>query len=286
MDEGPEIVQTPLGPIEVALRGEGPDVLVLHGTMGGYDQSLILAEVLGRPGYRYLAVSRPGYLGTPLDSGKTCEAQADLCAALLDTLGIAEVAVIGPSGGGPTAIELAVRHPTRVWGLVLLSTCATKTRTLAPPATFELMAKLTRWGWLRKRMRASMERNLANAMKPFLSDPEQFSRVLADPELGPLLRDFLLSSLDHMDQIVVGTRNDVETMWTTEHALEMIRVPTLVVHGTADQMVSYEVNAPVFEARIPDVDLLTIDGGEHATLFTHRDQVSEAVTAYLSSRAP
>lgn len=87
-EAAPTIINTRLGKIEYAEYGNGPAIIALHGAMGGYDQSLILARTIGESGYRYLAVSRPGYLGTPLSSGKTPEQQADLCAALLDILGI------------------------------------------------------------------------------------------------------------------------------------------------------------------------------------------------------
>ncbi len=36
-------------------------MLTLHGSMGGYDQGLILARTAGVPGLRYIAPSRPGY---------------------------------------------------------------------------------------------------------------------------------------------------------------------------------------------------------------------------------
>ncbi len=65
--------------------------------------------------------SRSGYLRTPLDAGMTPAAAADAMAALLDELGIEKTTVLGWSGGGPTAIELAQRHPEHVKGLILLS---------------------------------------------------------------------------------------------------------------------------------------------------------------------
>jgi len=67
--------------------------------MGGYDQSLILAQTIGTAGYRYIAMSRPGYLGTPISSGKSPEQQGDLIAALLDSLGIVRACVIAVSAG-------------------------------------------------------------------------------------------------------------------------------------------------------------------------------------------
>ncbi|MCB0108795.1 MAG: hypothetical protein KDE53_22900, partial [Caldilineaceae bacterium] len=82
----PQTVETTQGIIEYVEVGEGPVVVTIHGAMGGYDQSLFLAQTIGAPSYRYLAISRPGYLGTPLRSGTTPAQQADLIAALLDAL--------------------------------------------------------------------------------------------------------------------------------------------------------------------------------------------------------
>src|SRR5512145_918287 len=78
----PAVVETSRGPVECAIVGDGPVVVALHGAMGGWDQSLLLARTLGEGGYRYVGVSRPGYLGTPLASGRSPEEQADLLAAL------------------------------------------------------------------------------------------------------------------------------------------------------------------------------------------------------------
>ena len=76
----PAMIETRLGRVECAVSGEGPAILLLHGAMGGCDQSLLLGRsALGNSGFRFIAVSRPGYLGTPLASGKAPEHQADLC---------------------------------------------------------------------------------------------------------------------------------------------------------------------------------------------------------------
>ena len=79
------------------------------------------AEWLAGQGYRILSPSRPGYLGTPLDSGTTVEDQAGLLAALPDTLGINQVALVAYSAGGPVAYTLAARHPEKVVALVAIS---------------------------------------------------------------------------------------------------------------------------------------------------------------------
>src|SRR5512145_1362937 len=118
----PSVKHTKRGTVEYGLTGSGPNVMTLHGAMGGWDQSLMLMQAIGEPGYRTLAISRPGYLGTPLSSGRSPEEQADLCHDLLDELDIPSVCVMVVSGGGPAGIHFALRHPERCWGLVLVST--------------------------------------------------------------------------------------------------------------------------------------------------------------------
>jgi pimeloyl-ACP methyl ester carboxylesterase len=112
----PQLVETRLGPVEVAVAGEGAAVLVVHGTPGGWDQAAAMARFMTDldpgPGVKAILPSRPGYLGTELGERATIDAQADLHAALLDALGVERVGVLCWSGGGPSSYRLAVRHPT------------------------------------------------------------------------------------------------------------------------------------------------------------------------------
>ena len=110
----PQTISTSAGPIEYAERGRGDPILSLHGTPGGWDQGLVAAEYLRVNGFRIIAPSRPGYLGTPLSTGRTFAQQGDALAALLDALEIDRIIVCAVSGGGPAGYELAARHADRV----------------------------------------------------------------------------------------------------------------------------------------------------------------------------
>src|ERR1051325_1787340 len=87
LEAGSRAVPTARGPVEYAEVGRGPAVLALHGRPGGYDQGLLMARHIGEGLARWVAVSRPGYLRTPLEVGRTPAAQAHRYAALLDILG-------------------------------------------------------------------------------------------------------------------------------------------------------------------------------------------------------
>src|SRR5579859_7356069 len=117
----PRIVVTEKGTVEFDMSGRaGPVILSVHGGIGGVDQARLITNWLDSSTYQLLCPSRPGYLGTPLSSGKTFEQQADLLASLLDHLKIEKVAVVCISAGGPPAYQFAIRHPDRVWALVAI----------------------------------------------------------------------------------------------------------------------------------------------------------------------
>jgi pimeloyl-ACP methyl ester carboxylesterase len=280
----PTLVSTPRGPVEVADWGDGPAVLSLHGAMGGHDQGVLLARTIGEAGPRYLAPSRPGYLGTPLRAGRTAEEQADLHAALLRTLGIRSAAVMAVSGGGPSALQLAIRHPDLCWGLVLVSTCSGIIEDELPFA-FHVMKVLARLPGFGASLQRKTARDLDAAAARSIPDPALRARTLADPGAGPLLRGLLLSTSDRMARRLAGTETDIRITRRTTYALERIGVPTLVIHGTADEVVSYR-HGEALAARIPGAELLTVEGGRHVSIFTHRDVVRARVTAFLRAHAP
>lgn len=72
-----QIAETRHGPLEYASRGKGPPVLVVHGAGGGFDQGLLFSKAFGGGGYRWIAPSRFGCLGSPLPEDASTAAQAD-----------------------------------------------------------------------------------------------------------------------------------------------------------------------------------------------------------------
>ena len=117
----PQVMETDLGPVEYDLtEGDGPVVMVSHGGIGGVDQARVMAAWVNTSRFRILSVSRPGYLGTPLESGSSMDGQADLFAALLDRLGIDRAAIVSASAGGPPAYTFAIRHPEKVQALIAI----------------------------------------------------------------------------------------------------------------------------------------------------------------------
>jgi predicted dithiol-disulfide oxidoreductase (DUF899 family) len=55
----PVTIRTARGEVEYAVTGAGPTVLALHGAMGGWDQSMLLARTVAPTSFRAVARSRP-----------------------------------------------------------------------------------------------------------------------------------------------------------------------------------------------------------------------------------
>jgi 2-hydroxy-6-oxonona-2,4-dienedioate hydrolase len=262
------VVMTRLGPIEYAMDGAGEPLLVFHATPGGYDQGLVLGRSLG-PGFLVIAPSRPGYLRTPLSTGRSPEQQADAMAALLDALSIPKVAVLAASAGGPAAIAFALCHRERVSRLVLWQAIASHNRLDAQALTRGLTSTDT----------GAFVTSAALRVAP--------TRVFPAPVRSNATARRLLRALAHtivpIDLRREGIENDAEYInQLGDLPLADIRVPTLIVHGDADVTVHY-ARALAAARQIPDARLLTIRGGTHESLFGD-PQAASAIRRFLGGR--
>ena len=93
-----------------------PTVLVCHGTPDTRWVARTGADAALAAGVRLACVNRPGY-GTSTPTASTMTSVADDAVAVLDGLGLDQVAVLGMSVGGAYAAALAARHPDRVAAL-------------------------------------------------------------------------------------------------------------------------------------------------------------------------
>jgi pimeloyl-ACP methyl ester carboxylesterase len=278
------ITNTRIGALEHVSLGEGAALVLLHGGMGGYDQSLILARAILRDmyGHRVIAASRPGYLGTPQASGVTPQAQADLYAAFLDTLGIERAVLAAVSAGGPSAIQFALRHPQRCKALILVSCC---TGHLAIPEQMKRRLPAMRWfarlSWLAALMRWRIRRNPIKAASRAIPDSVLREQTLAHPIAGPLLKALQESPFRELDRRLPGTLNDIDHFERMASLpFDEITVPVLGIHGMADRVVPFEHGD---RARLaPKGELMPIEGGEHVAIFTHLDAIRERVSGFLN----
>lgn len=104
------------------VAGTGPAIVFAHG-LGGNHMSWWQQVAHFAPRYTCVVFAHRGFTpSSPVAGGSAPDAYADDLAALIDTLGLAEVRLVAQSMGGWTCLEYALHNPDRVRALALAST--------------------------------------------------------------------------------------------------------------------------------------------------------------------
>lgn len=276
------LVRTATGLVEVAEAGDGPPVLAIHGTGGGFDQGLAMLGPLANRGFRLIAPSRFGYLRSPLPADASADAQADAFAALLDALGVARAAVVGGSAGALSAVAFAIRHPDRCAALVPLVPAAWAPDRSAEPPSPLAMAAMQRamrsdfafWLTLKTAPRQATETLLATDWSVVAAaTPAEQARV------RQILWDILPVS-DRAD----GLLNDMRQALNLQPmALETISAPTLAISLEDDRFDTY-LAARHIAASVPGARLLSFETGGHVWV-GHQEALFDGMAAFLRESA-
>lgn len=276
---GSALVATRHGLIEYAIRGQGPAVLVVHGAGGGYDQGRLIPTVFGGDGYRWIAVSRFGYLRSTLPEDASTRAQAEAFADLLDALAIDRVAIVAMSGGVPPAVQFAALFPDRTAALVLLSS-APFTPLTAQQQDLPIPA------WLYQALFSSdFVFWLVITLAPQRLDPLfditpalRADMTGADTAYAAGLLDAFLPTT----QRLAGLQNEAAAIdLAAEYNLGGVRAPTLIVHARDDGINPFGIGAYV-AAQIPDAEFVAIPAGGHL-LLGHTEAVRARLMRFLRS---
>ena len=173
-------------------------------------------------------------------------------------LHVRRAAVLGPSHGGPLAIEFALRHPKLVSHLIL---CATTARALTDSASWAAMRDLILADWeMAKRAVAAVA--VDGASRNDLDAFEELMDRAARPEVLVALQDMAMS-------------HDVSAR------LGGLSVPALVLHRRGDKVLPVE-EGRALAAEIPGAVLEVLEGESHVNLVGDSVGVGERIVAFTS----
>ena len=266
-----ETVETNLGPVEYTLKGNnGPVLLFIHGTPGGYDQTTEATDK-----FRVLTPSRPGYLRTSILLGETPLQQAKVFKALLDALGIDKVTVMGVSGGGPSSLEFVAKFPEKVHGLITFEAVSYAEDFTETDAEIIGASDFSLWFQLVSMSFLSNE-NLASAIFP---NPHNRKKLLnKQKNIEELKR--LVWSIWPLSARQEGIKNDYEQFSNFSAPLNEITVPTLVIHGNEDINVDISHATKLIE-NIKGAELYTVKGGDHYMSSTHAEEIDPLIEKFI-----
>ncbi len=282
VSHGSTLIATNCGLIEYQEAGAGTPLLAVHGSGGGYDQGMAFAAPLAKSGIRVIAMSRFGYLRTPMPADASAEAQADAHVCLLDALGISRAAVMGGSAGAPSALQMAIRHPDRVSDLILLVPLAYK-----PPTQTNSAPPLP--PWVENTMMSVIGSDFLFWTATHLARDQMIKIVLATPpELmtaaSTVERARINAMLDNILPVsdrAAGLRSDTAVgKHLTSAPLESIRTQTLIMSARDDGYGTF-ASAEYTASRIAGAKFIGFEKGGH-TWVGHDDEVMAEIAKLIA----
>ncbi len=231
---------------------------------------------LASKGYRVVAHDRRGHgrSSQPWE-GNDMDHYADDLAAVIDTLDLKDVTLVGFSTGGGEVARYIGRHGTsRVNKAVLVSAVPPlMLKTLNNPGGLPIEV----FDGLRK---ASLENRsqlyLDIASGPFFG----FNRPNAKPSLG-LIQSFWVQGMQAGHK---NTYDSIAAFSATDFRddLKKFDVPTLVIHGDDDQIVPIDSSGKASAALIKNAELIIYPGAPHGLTDTHKDRLNQDLLNFIS----
>lgn len=257
--------------------GPGRAIVLTHAWPLNADIWDYQATALSKAGYRVVTYDRRGFgRSDKPESGYSFDVFADDLAAVIEQAGVRDATVAGYSMGGGEVVRYLTRHASRN---------VVKAGIVAGAAYFLLKTADNPIG---------VDADVFDGMKQGVSERRQafLTGLLADaffdakrPSTVPVTKDVLEGALAMALQASpAATIRCIDAFSKTDFRPELaaVKVPTLVLHGTADLPVSFE-QAKATAAGIAGSRLIAYEGASHGIVVTERDRVTKDLLAFLEA---
>jgi len=258
--------------LRVADSGSSPkSVILLHGVIGSLEDWETVIPLLETK-YRVIAIDRPGhgYSAEPRETN-TVALNARIVSALMTTLDLEDVVVVGHSYGGTVALQLALENPSALRGAVLV----------APGGYPEFPA-----GVLEKLIAAPLVgRGITRALIPLIGESrirEGLTTALA-PNANSVPKNFFESRvLLWKKPVPLRARAEHKLAYNNDLArlvpdYPKIAKPVVILQGDADSLVALREGSVRLAGAIPGATLKTFAETGHYLQYRQAQAVVEAV---------
>jgi class 3 adenylate cyclase len=190
--------------------------------------------------------------------------------SILNEVGSQRAALFGISEGGPMSLLYAATYPERTSALVLYGTYAK--RSWSPDYPF---------GWTDEKWK-----DVLDNIEHHWGTPQGISvtmwapSIASDPRAAEGLASYLRASASPGAAAAIMRMNrEIDV----RHILPATRVPTLILHRTAERVIAVE-HARYMAQRIPGAKLVELPGEDHMAWFGDQDSILDEVEQFLTGR--
>ncbi|MGE0260436.1 MAG: alpha/beta fold hydrolase [Alphaproteobacteria bacterium] len=255
-------------------RGSGPDIAVLHG-LGSLTTEMMASGIVDSlaADHRVIVFDRPGFGYSERPRGRiwTPAAQAALLRQALDKLGVGRPVIVGHSWGALVALEMALRDPDRIAGLVLLGGYYFPT-----PRLDVLLAFWPAVPVLGDILRYTISPWLGRLSKPLLYKwlfaPAPVTQSFADAfPSGMIFRPWHLRSAAAEAALAIPGAAALSGRY------RHLRLPTAIVGGSGDRIVNFERHSSRLYNIVPSSTLRTLPRTGHMVHHNAPEQVTAVI---------
>jgi pimeloyl-ACP methyl ester carboxylesterase len=259
-------------PLRVWQEGQGPDVLLIHGSPGSVEDWIPIMNVL-RGEARLTAYDRPGNGFSGVTGEYSLAHNADVALEVIAAMGLKDVTVAGHSYGGATALQLAIRAPAVVKSYVILDSSGYKPgrpvsglyRLLMVPGLGTGIARASGGRLAKPRIHAGLV-DVFNGREPPPGFVETRTRIWSNPKVT--------------HTIAAETIGAAEFLAAQSPNYPKIREPVRIVgQGTAPVR---KQNAERLHRDIPGSTLRLLDGTGHYVQIEKPAEVAEEIRAAIA----
>lgn len=259
-------------------QGSGQPVVLIHGyPLNGHSWERQTRELLAA-GYRVITYDRRGFGGSSkVHAGYDYDTFASDLNAVLETLDLTNVVLVGFSmGTGELARYVGTYGHERIAKLAFLASLEPflvqrdDNPEGVPQEVFDGIAEAARgdrYAWYTQFFSDfyNLDENLG-------------TRISQEAVTGSW--NVATSSAPVAAYAVVPTW--IEDFRSDVDAVRESGKPTLILHGTADNILPIDATARRFSKLVPDAQYVEVEGAPHGLLWTHADEVNAALAAFLA----
>lgn len=270
-------VTTPAGVLRYHEAGDGPPLLLLHGSgpgVTGWRNFRGNLSVFTRY-YRCLVLEFPGF-GVSDDFGghPMVDAQG-AAAAFVDALGLERVDVIGNSMGGGVGINFAINHPDRIGRLVTIGGIGTNIFSPGPSEGIRLLQEFTE---------EPTRARLIDWLNSMVYDPNLVTEELieerwalaTDPETLMAARR-MYGKAAFAAMMSMMRKSDAPMPWAAMHK---VQAPTLLTWGRDDRVSPLDMSLIPMRS-IPNAELHVFPNCGHWVMIEAKAAFERTVLAFL-----
>lgn len=258
-------------------QGAGQPVVLIHGyPLDGHSWELQTRELLAA-GYRVITYDRRGFgASSKVGSGYDYDTFAKDLDTVLETLDLRDVILVGFSmGTGELARYVKNHGHERVAKLAFLASLEPflvqrdDNPEGVPQSVFDGIAEAARadrYAWFTQFYKDfyNLDENLG----------ERISEEVVRASWNTAVGSAPVAAYAVVPTWIEDFRADVE-------AVRAAGKPTLILHGTKDNILPVDATGRRFSTLVPDAEYVEVEGAPHGLLWTHADEVNKALLGFV-----